>query len=690
MTTSQIKQKPKLPAAHITLKFKSGESGKDKNIHNLDKGKSVKKMSVPKDKVKKISGKKLSSKKGKVTKTTHVKKVASKSKNQKKVKVQHLLGNSRSKKTTPKKGKVIKKTHVKKVASKSKNQKKVNVQHLLGNSRFVNAKIPVPSKNSGKFPKKITVKKPDTHVKTDKKFVSKQKDTKVKLPAHKEKPKPKVRDTTHLVLKGVKTNKKDKSFGVEDTPDKTKTMPEPKSDVKAIKKSTKTTKSGSVKKTGVKITLKKPVSKAKIGGKITVHRPDVEVNGKPKTFVPKHKDTKERVSAEDLKPKPKAKDTTHIVLKGVKKDTKGDKEGEAESPGRENKKLPEPKANIEKVEVNEDAVKPKQRPSNGKFKLNMTKGSNGVHHEESEVKVSAEDMKRVAGLDVLKVPMKTYHARNVKVQETMEKLDTDRNTAVAAGDKVDSEVGVLVTKAQNELKRLDKAEKTAVETSKKGKSVSSLWVRIVDGTNGKVETTRGKALHVTVRSRVNKNAPKVAKPMKMPKALKFSAKSRVPKNAPKKSKGGKLGAKVSVKSHKNVATKNKKSDSDKSISKEMADLDKLLKEDVSERRLQNKSPQVENASKGLDMMKPVNKLKSDLVVARKELSNQTTNIQSAHDQAKVNNTQAGKLLGEEQVSMKEVEAANAVVAEQQKNTAKIRKDKADNFKPLPKEALDVK
>lgn len=122
----------------------------------------------------------------------------------------------------------------------------------------------------------------------------------------------------------------------------------------------------------------------------------------------------------------------------------------------------------------------------------------------------------------------------------------------------------------------------------------------------------------------------------------------------------------------------------------MADLDKLLKEDVSERRLQNKSPQVENASKGLDMMKPVNKLKSDLVVARKELSNQTTNIQSAHDQAKVNNTQAGKLLGEEQVSMKEVEAANAVVAEQQKNTAKIRKDKADNFKPLPKEALDVK
>merc|ERR1712113_764499 len=66
------------------------------------------------------------------------------------------------------------------------------------------------------------------------------------------------------------------------------------------------------------------------------------------------------------------------------------------------------------------------------------------------------------------------------------------------------------------------------------------------------------------------------------------------------------------------------------------------------------------------------------------LSKIVTQIQAAYDEAKVNNKRAKKLLLDEMRSRTQVVAAQQAVRQQRKFSRKIRKDKADNFPPLPR------
>lgn len=140
--------------------------------------------------------------------------------------------------------------------------------------------------------------------------------------------------------------------------------------------------------------------------------------------------------------------------------------------------------------------------------------------------------------------MKTYHARNVSAQETLEGLDKDRNQAVASGSKTDLEVADYIKVAQDYKKRLETNEKTAEGTSRQGKAVSSLWQRISTGVSGESH-----------ESSLDEQKSNVAKPMKMPKTLKLNAKRYKKRNMPHKAKGGKLSDKVKSSHKKTVASK---------------------------------------------------------------------------------------------------------------------------------------
>jgi len=92
-----------------------------------------------------------------------------------------------------------------------------------------------------------------------------------------------------------------------------------------------------------------------------------------------------------------------------------------------------------------------------------------------------------------------------------------------------------------------------------------------------------------------------------------------------------------------------------------------------------------NASEGLDVMKPVNDLKASLKQKRESLSKTVVKIQGAHDQAKANNKLAKTLEGEENESMKQLEAARQVLKKVSDDTLVERIDEHMNFPPLPKE-----
>merc|ERR1712093_232013 len=91
-----------------------------------------------------------------------------------------------------------------------------------------------------------------------------------------------------------------------------------------------------------------------------------------------------------------------------------------------------------------------------------------------------------------------------------------------------------------------------------------------------------------------------------------------------------------------------------------------------------------NARDGLDINKPVNDMKRKHTAYRKSLSGVVVSIQKAFDGAKENNNRANKLKKDENNSLRSVQAAMAAVRGEQAKSAKIRRDKADNFPPLPK------
>jgi len=97
-----------------------------------------------------------------------------------------------------------------------------------------------------------------------------------------------------------------------------------------------------------------------------------------------------------------------------------------------------------------------------------------------------------------------------------------------------------------------------------------------------------------------------------------------------------------------------------------------------------------NASTGLDTMKHPKVWATNLKSNRKSLSTQTDNIIKAHVAAKANNVKSGVLLSEEKKIIEQVKTATTVLVGLQGKTAKVRSDKAANFKPLPKVAFTVK
>merc|ERR1719460_1778356 len=92
-----------------------------------------------------------------------------------------------------------------------------------------------------------------------------------------------------------------------------------------------------------------------------------------------------------------------------------------------------------------------------------------------------------------------------------------------------------------------------------------------------------------------------------------------------------------------------------------------------------------NASKGLDMKKPVKKLYKALRRSRKSLSKVVTRIQKAHDVAKDNNRKSGVLLREEKHSAARIRAAKEVLKGQMAATKANRDLKNKHFPHLPEE-----
>lgn len=91
-----------------------------------------------------------------------------------------------------------------------------------------------------------------------------------------------------------------------------------------------------------------------------------------------------------------------------------------------------------------------------------------------------------------------------------------------------------------------------------------------------------------------------------------------------------------------------------------------------------------NASAGLDINAPVNEMKRKHRAYRKSLSGVVVAIQHAFDGAKKNNKRAVKLHKDENDSLKSVQAALVAVRGEKAKSTAIRKDKQENFPPLPK------
>merc|ERR1711957_219446 len=118
-----------------------------------------------------------------------------------------------------------------------------------------------------------------------------------------------------------------------------------------------------------------------------------------------------------------------------------------------------------------------------------------------KVRVTKKDIKAVQGLNVLKVPMGDYFVRNKGAEDTLIKLAKLRDAYVVQGSKVDTQVGTLVTDAENYAKRLSAAAIRAKLTARKAKKVSLLWERIVDGVKAKPTKHIG---HLKMKLRGNK------------------------------------------------------------------------------------------------------------------------------------------------------------------------------------------
>jgi hypothetical protein len=310
-------------------------------------------------------------------------------------------------------------------------------------------------------------------------------------------------------------------------------------------------------------------------------------------------------------------------------------------------------------------------------------------------------------ISIIKAPMKGFHTRNAAREDTLNALNVERNSYVAAGDKVSAKVQKLVDDAMKYAARLKAAYLKAEATADRARKTLALWARIICGMNSTCEKKKALAKKALVKANTKKavakgkhgfmgkgrgidwkkhakkwaNAKKpVAKKPVAKKAVSAACKNSVSKSTKCGPKVGRCGTKGAFCSQFGWCGKSAAYKNVGQVAYHYAQCGSAPK-----RRL-IAVKKYSNASTGIDPIARAKVWAAHLVSRRKDLSTHTDQIITAHVRAKANNVKSGVLLHEEQKIMGQVKKTSLILAGLQKATQKTRDDKKANFKPLPKEA----